>query len=619
MRRLKLIGIVFFSLLASMLLAQNKRNALIPPPSVMNPPPQAHFSWSNACFGDTTCFVNQSILANTYTWTVTADSTNLFGAHIKYVVKKAYNDSIFCFYFNKTGSYSVTLTCYDNHYDSITEVISIDTVPDVSFYFFGCRNAFINQSSCASSFHWDFGDGHTSTAVSPIYQYADTGSYNVTLIGYNGAGSDTVRHQAHITTVGFVDPDFTHVVSHDTVFVHGIDSAYGTSYSWTWDDGTYSSGRDTFHVYRDSTADYYVTLFAVNSCGAASTSDTAKITQQPPPVPDFSYINTCLGDTTCFINQTIGGITYTWTVYDHNSSSPPLFTSVNNSNVCFRFPSVGNYSVTLTTNNIFYTVSSTKIITIGTTPVAGFSFISCSNNFANSSVCATSFHWDFGDGAYSLQTLPNHPYADTGYYNVTLVAYNGSDSSMLTQQIHVTIVSAANANFTSSVSYDTLRVHANYTGIPAATYNWSFGDGSFATGKDTMHIYYDSALFYNVKLTVSNSCGVVTYTDTIQTIYYNNKPPANLNFSNSILTIVPNPVSNNSYIDAFFNSYVDNVYLAQVYNALGQKLFEEYFTFQSGINEFKISSANLPSGVYVLVLQAGNSYIRNKFYLINTK
>ena len=620
MKQLKFILIILFSLQLSVVFSQNKKNALTPPPSVMNPPPQAHFSWSNACLGDTTCFVNQSILANTYTWTVFGDSVNLFGTHFKHVLKKSYNDSIFCYYFDQPGNYSVELFCYDNHVDSITQTISIDTITKVSFYYFGCRDVFVNQSTCASSFLWNFGDGHTSTAVSPIYQYADTGSYNVTLIGYNGSKSDTLTQQIYIPVIGFVNPAFTHMVSHDTVFVHAVDSAYGNSFNWTWEDGTFSTGQDTFHVYKDSTANYNVTLFAVNFiCGQAGSSDTVRITQQPPPVPNFSFINSCLGDTTCFINQTIGGITYTWTVNDTSSSSPPLYTSVNNSNVCYRFPSVGNYSVTLTTNNNFYTESITKLITIGTIPLAGFSFIPCSNNFVNSSVCSTYFHWDFGDNTTSSQTLPNHQYADTGYYQVILTAYNGSDSSKITQQIHVTITSSANANFTTSISNDTLRVHANYVGIPAATYNWSFGDGAHAIGKDTMHIYYDSTQFYIVKLNVTNSCGISTQSDTIKTIYYNNKPPSGLNFSNSILTIVPNPVSNNSYIDAFFNSYNDNTYLAQVYNALGQKMFEENFAFQTGINEFKISTANLSAGVYVLVLQAGNSYIRKKFYIINAQ
>ena len=80
---------------------------------------------------------------------------------------------------------------------------------------------------------------------------------------------------------------------------------------------------------------------------------------------------------------------------------------------------------------------------------------------------------------------------------------------------------------------------------------------------------------------------------------------------------MPNPVSNNGYIDAFFNAYSANNYLTQVYNAIGQKVFEETFAFQPGINEFKISAAGFASGVYVMLMQNGNSYLRQKFYVIN--
>lgn len=614
MKLLKHIAFIPLFFNAAMLISQNKK--VISPPPLTNPPPQAHFSWVNACFGDTTCFVNQSILANTYTWTVFEDTLNTFGFPVKKVLQKGYNDSIFCYRFYKIGTFYVTLTCFDNHWDSITEVVNIDTMSKLSFYYFGCRDVFVNQSSCISSFLWNFGDGHTSTLVSPVHQYADTGYYTVSLIGYNGTTSDTLTQQVHIPTVGFVNPAFTYTVSHDTIFAHAIDSAYGTNYNWTWNDGTYGSGRDTFHVYKDSTASYAVTLFNVNACGYASTTDTVKITQQPPPLPNFSFINTCLGDTTCFINQTLGGITYTWTVHDTGSFSTPLYTS-NAPAICYRFPSIGNYSVTLTTNNSFYTESVTQVITIGTTPIAGFSFIHCSNNFINNSSCATSFYWNFGDGTFSNLTLPSHQYADTGYYQVTLTAYNGTDSNKLTQPIHVDITSAANANFTTHSSNDTLWAQTTYTSIPAATYNWVFGDGGLATGKNATHIYADTVRTYYVKLTVNNACGSVSKTDTVKITVP--LPPPDLDFLNSILSIVPNPVINNGYIDAFFNAYAPADYLTQVYNAIGQKVFEEYFSFETGVNEFKINSVNLSSGVYIMVMQSGNSYIRKKFYVINTQ
>ena len=615
MKLVKYIVLFFILLGSTSILSQNKK--VIPTPPFTNPPPQPRISWTNACFGDTTCFYNQSILCPTYTWTVFEDTTTgLFGIpHLK-ALQTTVNDSIMCYHFNATGTYTVWLVCNDNHQDTIRQVISIDSLMSLSFFYFNCRNVFVNQSTCTDSFLWHFGDGYTSNAVSPIHKYADTGLYNVTLIGYNGLKADTLRQQVHILSVGYASPAFTYTVSHDTVFVHAVESTPNNLFYWTWG-GAYSTGQDTFHVYKDSTATYVVSLLVVNGlCGPTipGAQDTIQISQQPPPLPNFSFINTCLGDTTCFINQTIGGITYTWRVKDAGLHSPTIYTSTGFS-FCYQFPSAGNYSVTLTTNNNFYTDSITKIITIGTIPIAGFSFIHCSNNFANNSTCANSFLWNFGDNTSSTQFLPNHQYADTGYYNVTLTAYNGVDSNTITQQIHVDITAAANAGFIAISANDTAWFHANYTTIPATTYKWSFGDGNTATGRDTMHIFADTVKTYYVKLTASNLCGSVTHTDTLKITVP--VPPPDLDFSNSILTIVPNPVSNNGYIDAFFNAYSANNYLTQVYNAIGQKVFEETFAFQPGINEFKISAAGFASGVYVMLMQNGNSYLRQKFYVIN--
>jgi PKD repeat protein len=341
-----------------------------------------------------------------------------------------------------------------------------------------------------------------------------------------------------------------------------------------------------------------------------------------PPIANFSWVNTCFGDTTCFIDQSIRGNTYTWTISADSTNSHGghfprvLHKSINDSVMCYHFNKAGNYSVTLTAfDNHFDSI--TKIITIDTTTKAAFSFIECNNYFMNNSLCISSCYWDFGDGSNSTIEVPYHLYADTGNYKVTLIVYNGTHSDTLSKQIHIDVTSYARANFTNNISNDTLFVHAGFsqTGV---SYNWTFNDGTFATGKDTFHVYKDSSAFYLVGLVTVNSCGPVFGDDTIHIIKKTpDAPPANLDFSHSILEIVPNPVSTNNYVNAFFNSYNDNIYLAQVYNSLGEKMFEEYFSFQSGINEFKISTSNLSSGVYVLALQAGNSYVRQKFYIVN--
>ncbi|HWY37482.1 MAG TPA: PKD domain-containing protein, partial [Bacteroidia bacterium] len=330
--------------------SQNKKTNY-PLPTPQNLPPETNFSWLNACLGDSVCFINQTIRGNTYTWTVTDTNT-----HHPTTLFTSTNDTGFCYFFAK-GSYMVSITAYNNHYATTTKRINIDTVTEADFSFIHCANNFVNVSTCASTFYWDFGDGTSSTLPLPNHRYADTGHYNVTLIAYKGGISDTMKKQIFVDVESFTNATFTHTVSHDTVFVHANYTGTGVNYYWTWGDQTYSSGQDTFHVYKDSTAIYTAELIVINSCGPTQHIDSISIVKQVPPQPDFVYSNTCFGDTTCFINQTPGANTYTWTVKVSNPFPQVIYTSNASPGFCFRFPAIGNYTVTLRANNNFYIVS----------------------------------------------------------------------------------------------------------------------------------------------------------------------------------------------------------------------------------------------------------------------
>lgn len=333
-----------------------------------------------------------------------------------------------------------------------------------------------------------------------------------------------------------------------------------------------------------------------------------------PPEANFSWLHACLGDSTCFINQTIRGNTYTWTVSDTNSHhSTTYYTSHNDSGFCYLFTK-GYYYVSLTAYNN-HTVTIKKLIVIDTVTKADFSFTHCANYFINTSSCASSFYWDFGDGSTSTLTTPTHQYADTGHYKVTLIAYKGGITDTMKKTIFVDVESFVSSTFTNYVSHDTVFVHAAYTGVGVSC-NWSWSDGTYSTGQDTFHVYKDSTANYLVSLFIQNSCGPKGSTATVSIT--KPEPPANLNFDNTTLLIVPNPVANNSYLEAFYTAYTDDSYLGQVYNALGQKMFEANFAFTNGINGFKINTSDFSAGMYVLTLQSGNSFVRRKFYISQT-
>ena len=81
-------------------------------------------------------------------------------------------------------------------------VITVDDYPTAGFYyatnFLGVD--FVNNSTDALSYSWDFGDGNTSTDVDPSHTYANDGTYTVTLIATNGCGDDTIT--INITVIG---------------------------------------------------------------------------------------------------------------------------------------------------------------------------------------------------------------------------------------------------------------------------------------------------------------------------------------------------------------------------------------------------------------------------------
>ncbi len=96
------------------------------------------------------------------------------------------------------GPYQVTLTATDtttcNKVDATSFLVTVYPVPTVFFTASpnpGPENTptqFANTTMGATSYLWDFGDGETSTATNPTYQFTASGTYNVCLQASNAAG-----------------------------------------------------------------------------------------------------------------------------------------------------------------------------------------------------------------------------------------------------------------------------------------------------------------------------------------------------------------------------------------------------------------------------------------------
>lgn len=78
-------------------------------------------------------------------------------------------------------------------------IASFQIVPNESNFL---EVSFINVSENATSYTWDFGDGNTSTEVSPTHTYTEAGEYTVALTASNDAGVSDDRTEP----VSIVDP-----------------------------------------------------------------------------------------------------------------------------------------------------------------------------------------------------------------------------------------------------------------------------------------------------------------------------------------------------------------------------------------------------------------------------
>lgn len=103
------------------------------------------------------------------------------------------------------GTYYILITKYGFDYSTYGTYyfyLNFMPKPDANFTFVQHISSvsFTNKTVNGDSYQWNFDDGKTSTEVNPGHDFNEPGEYNVTLIAYNLAGSDTVSH--YITVYG---------------------------------------------------------------------------------------------------------------------------------------------------------------------------------------------------------------------------------------------------------------------------------------------------------------------------------------------------------------------------------------------------------------------------------
>lgn len=143
---------------------------------------------------------------------------------------------------------------------------------------------FTNASKNVQSSYWQFGDGDTSSSVSPVHTYSVTGKYTVQLKVVSEAGYADVISKSIIVAVPAI-ASFNSATSFGTniIFTNtstSVDTTLSVPYYWDFGDGTTGVGKNPDHKFSNY-GTYNVKLRVIGLLG-----DTAYVTKAVTVVDD---------------------------------------------------------------------------------------------------------------------------------------------------------------------------------------------------------------------------------------------------------------------------------------------------------------------------------------------
>lgn len=426
--------------------------------------------------------------------------------------------------YNNPGIYDVTLKATNaSGSDTYTQAkyITVRDIPVADFSVTSIQGLaiFDNKSIDGEDYYWEFGDGEDSAEEEPTHDYAEPGTYTVSLTVTNDCGSSTYIKVIEIVFVPLAD--FSSNISKGCVpmVVNFTDeSEYEpTSWQWTFPGGTPSSSTLKNPTITYNTPGLYsVTLVATNSAGSNTITIDKYISAATVPVASFT--DTIAGNTVSFNNTTQGNDNqYLWTFGDGDSSMVK--------NPVHLYDQSGTFTVTLYVTNTCGSDTITGVITIVAKPEAGFTSDKSKGCIPfvvhfqdNSTNQPTSWQWSFPGGSPSTSNAQNPiiTYPATGSYEVSLIAGNIAGSDTIVIQKYIKVNDKPLASFSYSIDKNVVTCLSNSTN--ATSWLWKLSDGNTYTTENITHIYLTSGS-KTITLIASNECGSDTTVQTIDIIY----------------------------------------------------------------------------------------------------
>jgi PKD repeat protein len=393
---------------------------------------------------------------------------------------------------------------------------------------------FTDQSSDSpTSWSWTFGDGGTSTAQNPSYEYTAAGTYTVTLTATNAYGSDDEIKSNYITvtepgsgyatlpySTGFESGSFdqywtTFSTGDGRVRLLTTNTPHSGSYHMTMDDpssGGYTQNEGWLHVNLAGQGDVDLEFWWKDFSDETHTQDGIYFSDN--------------GGSSFVKVQDLNGASYTNNVWNNFILDVDALAAANglsmSSTFVIKFQQYDNYPIT-TDGHAYDDISVTA--STPPPPVAEFvgsptsGLVPLTVNFTDQSTGGpTSWSWTFGDGGTSTAQNPSYEYTAAGTYTVSLTATNAYGNDTETKTNYITVsdppppVAAFSGTPTSGDAPLTVNFTDESTGSPTS-WSWTFGDGGTSTAQNPSY-EYTAAGTYTVSLTATNAYGNDTETKT---------------------------------------------------------------------------------------------------------
>lgn len=428
----------------------------------------------------------------------------------------------------------------------------------------GTQTCFFDESIPNSgdniSWHWDYGNGNSSSLQNPCYIYGIAGEYHVTLTVENSIGCITV---SEIDTLIVDYPPVADFSSGSacfnelTSFTNLTDTNGIAVISWQWDFGDPASGNNSSSLFEPDhlfTAEgtFLVNLSVENINGCIS-STLKSVTVDSIPEALFILPFDTLAQGTIFTITDVS-IAHGTPILIRSWDFGDGVTAINPNPVTHIYTEPGNYEICLIVTNL-KGCSDTLCQTIVVTglPHADFNYTLNPNlkvNFFDDSYTESEikyWYWDFGDPTVSSDTLSGNPnpfyiYPYEGFYPVYLKiidSYNGIQDTIKT----IYVGSAIHTEFETDdvCSGDSVKFYDHsYSNVNAQflSWYWNFGDSKseiYFTKKDSISHYYENPGVYDVSLVVTGLLNGVIARDTlINQVHVFNPPVAQIDSENLI-------------------------------------------------------------------------------------